>query len=248
MKKSIVFSSALLMLMPLLNTVQAESAADNTTHVEDKKAQLRGFWVETSGHGVLAIDGDLATLSAKGDLSLNELYKVEVKGDELSFIPAEGSKKFNKTMTTQVDWDKQSFSLNRGRYQFVPAPTILPAELDGYWYEETEIRGTLEVRAMEYKNGATSYDFHWWEVNPAYGSYQKGLDEDVPMQIVNGFVFINPKASDEYVHYALRREGDTIYYVDSNGATWSETKTETLKAYQPPKGYKELKGWMTEQN
>lgn len=248
MKKSIVFSSALLMLMPLLNPVQAESAADNTTHVEDKKAQLRGFWVETSGHGVLAIDGDLATLSAKGDLSLNELYKVEVKGNELSFIPAEGSKKFNKTMTTQVDWDKQSFSLNRGRYQFVPAPTIQSAELDGYWYEETETRGKLEVRAMEYKNGATSYDFHWWEVNPAYGSYQKGLDEDVPMQIVNGFVFINPKASDEYVHYALRREGDTIYYVDSNGATWSETKTETLKAYQPPKGYKELKGWMTEQN
>jgi hypothetical protein len=248
MKKSIFFSSALLMLMPLLNIVQAESAADTTTQVEAKKAQLRGFWVETSGHGVLAIDGDLATLSSKGDLSLDELYNVEVNGTELTLTPAEGSKKFNKTMTTTIDWDKQTFSLNRGRYQFVPAPTIQPSELDGYWYEETKIRGTLEIRAMEYKNGATSYDFHWWEVNPAYGTYQKGLDEDVPMQIVNGFVFINPKASDEYVHYALRREGDTIYYVDSNGATWSETKTETLKAYQPPKGYKELKGWMTQQN
>jgi hypothetical protein len=248
MKKSIFFSSALLMLMPLLNIVQAESAADTTTQVEAKKAQLRGFWVETSGHGVLAIDGDLATLSSKGDLSLDELYNVEVNGTELTLTPAEGSKKFNKTMTTTIDWDKQTFSLNRGRYRFVPAPTIQPSELDGYWYEETKIRGTLEIRAMEYKNGATSYDFHWWEVNPAYGTYQKGLDEDVPMQIVNGFVFINPKASDEYVHYALRREGDTIYYVDSNGATWSETKTETLKAYQPPKGYKELKGWMTQQN
>ena len=57
---------------------------------------------------------------------------------------------------------------------------------------------------------------------------------------VNGFVFTNPNLSDAYRHYAIKREGNTIYYVDSNGATWSETKTKTLKQYQPPKGYRDM--------
>jgi hypothetical protein len=239
-------SAALLMLLPMMPAVHAETVKDATeTASKPKLERLKGFWVEKSGHGVLAIDGDLATLSPKGDLNLDNLYNVELNGDELTLTPADGSKKFNKPMTTTVDWEGETFSLKRGRYQFVPAPNIKASELDGYWYEETKIRDTLEVRAMEYKNNASSYDFHWWEVNPAYGSYQKGLDEDVPMQITNGFVFSNPKAGDDYLHYAIKREGDTIYYVDTNGAQWSETKTETLKKYQPPKGYKELKDWMT---
>lgn len=243
MKKGFkLLAAAIVTLMPLGNITLAEAGQSQA-----KAEQINGFWVETSGHGVLAIDGDMATFSAKGDLNLEKLYNVELKGNALTLTPAKGSNKFNKTMTTTIDWDKPVLSLNRDRYKFIPAPQIKPEELDGYWYEETETGNTLEVRAMEYKDQASRYDFHWWEVNPGYGSYQKGLDEDVPMKIVNGFVFTNPKASDDYLHYAIKRDGDTIYYVDSNGATWSETKTETLREYQPPKGFREMKDWMTGQ-
>ncbi len=205
-----------------------------------ERNNLNGFWVETSGRGVLAIDGDIATFSPKGDLKAEDRYRVEQNGNDVTLTPGKSSVTFHKTMTTTIDWNKPVLSLKHNRYTFVPAPEIKAAELDGYWVEKSKTGNTLEIRAMEYKDQASRYDFYWWKVNNAYASYQQGVDEDVLLKIVNGFVFTNPNLSDAYRHYAIKREGETIYYVDSNGATWSETKTKTLKQYQPPKGYRDM--------
>lgn len=205
-----------------------------------EKNDLNGFWVETTGRGVLAIDGDIATFSPKGDLSADDRYSVTFKGNELTLRPSKDSSTFKKAVTTTIDWNKPVLSLKQNRYTFIPAPEIEAAELDGSWEEETKKGNTLEIRAMQYKKQASRYDFYWWKVNNAYASYQEGMDEDVPLKIVNGFVFTNPNLSDAYLHYAIKHEGNTIYYVDSNGATWSETKTKTLREYQPPKGFRDM--------
>ncbi len=204
------------------------------------KNNLNGFWVETSGRGVLAIDDDIATFSSKGDLNADDRYKVELNGNKVRMLPSRNSVTFKKAQTTTVDWNEPVLKLKHNRYTFIPAPDIKAAELDGYWAEETKRGNTLEIRAIQYKNQASQYDFYWWKVNTGYASYQQGMDDDVPLDIVNGFVFTNPKLSDAYRHYAIKREGDTIYYVDSNGASWSETKTKTLREYQPPKGFRDL--------
>jgi hypothetical protein len=207
---------------------------------QKERKDLNGYWVETSGRGVLAIDGDMATFSPKGDLKADDRYQVELNGNKFTLTPNKDSVTFNKAMTTTIDWNEPVLSLNNNRYTFIPAPEIKAAELDGYWAEETKKGNTLEIRAMQYKNQASRYDFYWWKVNTGYASYQQGVDKDVPLNIVNGFVFTNPNLSDAYLHYAIKRQGDTIYYVDSNGARWSETKTKKLKAYQPPKGFRDM--------
>ncbi|KKM61965.1 hypothetical protein LCGC14_1526450 [marine sediment metagenome] len=204
------------------------------------KNNLNGFWVETSGRGVLAINGDIATFSSKGDLQSEDRYLIEQNGNEVTLTPGKNSVTFHQSMTTTIDRNKPVLSLKHNRYKFVPAPEIRAAELDGYWAEESKTGNTLEIRAMQYKDQASRYDFYWWKVNNGYASFQQGVDEDVPLKIVNGFIFTNPNVSDVYRHYAIKREDDTIYYVDSNGATWSETKTKTLKQYQPPKGFRDM--------
>jgi hypothetical protein len=207
---------------------------------QKERKDLNGYWVETSGRGVLAIEGDTATFSPKGDWQADDRYKAELNGNKFTLTPNKDSVTFHKAMTTTIDWNEPVLSLNNNRYRFIPAPEIKAAELDGYWAEETKKGNTLEIRAMQYKNQASRYDFYWWKVNTGYASYQQGVDKDVPLNIVNGFVFTNPNLSDAYLHYAIKRQGDTIYYVDSNGARWSETKTKKLKAYQPPKGFRDM--------
>ena len=216
------------------------AVSHNVFAESQKERNLNGFWVEISGRGVLVIDGDMATFSTTGDLKADDRYQVELNGNEFTLLRSKNSSTFNKAMTATIDWNEPVLSFNNNRYRFIPAPEIKAAELDGYWAEETKKGNTLEIRAMQYKNQASRYDFYWWKVNTGYASYQHGVDKDVPLNIVNGFVFTNPNLSDAYRHYAIKREGDTIYYVDSNGARWSETKTNTLRDYQPPKGFRDM--------
>ncbi len=247
-KTAILIPSALLMLtMPMIATVQADTSSQSATTISQNQQQnLQGHWVDTSGRGVLTFDNGIAFLSPTGEADPQNTYQVELSGDgQLTMTPAEGSKASNKTIETQVDWQKQSFSFKNGLYNFVRPPQISEQELDGYWHEEADMQGAKHIRAMEYKNNASSYDYHWWRVTPALGTFQKGVDRDVSLKMQHGFVFTDPKSSSPYVHYAIKKDGDTIHYVDRNGATWSETKTDSLYVYEVPKGYKEMKDWMT---
>lgn len=247
-KSAILIPSTLLMLiMPMMASVQAEiSPLSPTTISQNQQQSLHGHWVDTSGRGVLTFENGLAFFSPTGKAEPENTYQVELSGNnQLTMTPTEGSKKTNKTITTEVDWNKQTFSFNNGLYNFVRPPQIKEQELDGYWYEEADMQGAKHIRAMEYKNNASSYDYHWWRATPVLGTFQKGVDRDVSLKLQHGFVFTDPKSSSPYVHYAIKKDGDTIYYVDRNGATWSETKTEDLYVYDVPKGYKEMKDWMT---
>jgi|TARA_R110000851_G_scaffold118089_1_gene245283 hypothetical protein len=249
MKKSVILIPAalLVLIMPMMAGVQADTSSQSATTISQNYQQsLQGHWVDTSGRGVLTFDNGTAFLSPTGAADPKNTYQVELSADDqLTMRPAEGSNKANKTITTEVDWQKQSFSFKNGLYNFVRPPQISPKELDGYWHEEADMQGAKHIRAMEYKDNATSYDYYWWRVTQALGTFQKGVDRDVPLKVQHGFVFTDPKSSSPYVHYAIKKEGDTIYYVDRNGATWSETKTDTLYVYEVPKGFKEMKDWMT---
>lgn len=249
MKKSVILipSALVVLIMPMMAGVQADTSSQSATTISQNHQQhLQGHWVDTSGRGVLTFDNGTAFLSPTGEADPKNTYQVELSADDqLTMRPAEGSNIANKTITTEVDWQKQSFSFKNGLYNFVRPPQISAKELDGYWHEEADMQGAKHIRAMEYKDNATSYDYYWWRVTQALGTFQKGVDRDVPLKVQNGFVFTDPKSSSPYVHYAIKKEGDTIYYVDRNGATWSETKTDTLYVYEVPKGFKEMKDWMT---
>jgi hypothetical protein len=249
MKKSVILvpSTLLMLIMPMMASVQADTSSQSAATISQNQQQnLQGQWVDTSGRGVLTFDNGMAFLSDTGDIDPFNTYKVALSADgQLTLTPAEGSKATNRTIETQVDWQKQSFSFNNGLYNFVRPPQITEQELDGYWHEEADTQGAKHIRAMEYKNNASSYDYHWWRVTPALGTFQKGVDRDVSLKLSHGFVFTDPGSSSNYVHYAIKKDGDTIHYVDRNGATWSETKTDSLYVYEVPKGYKEMKDWMT---
>lgn len=238
---------ALLMGLPLMYNVQADTASQTATTMSQSKQQsLQGYWVDVSGRGVLNFVDDVATLSATGEADPQNTYQVELATNgQLTMAPAEGSKVSNRAINTQVDWQKQTFSFNNGLYEFVRPPQITAEELDGYWYEEANMQGAKHIRAMEYKDNASSYDYYWWRVTEALGTYQKGVDRDVPLKMQHGFVFTDPTSNSPYMHYAIKKEDDTIYYVDRNGAMWSESKTDSLYEYEVPKGYKEMKEWMT---
>jgi len=246
-KTGILFPlAALLLTMPMMASVQAETASQSATINQNNQQTLQGHWVDTSGRGVLTFENGMAFLSPTGEADPQNTYQVELSSKgQLTMTPAEGSKVSNKTIQTQVDWQKQTFSFNNGLYEFVRPPQITEQELDGYWFEAANMQGAKHIRAMEYKNNATSYDYYWWRVTEALGTFQKGVDRDVSLKMQHGFVFTDPDSNSPYVHYAIKKEGETIYYVDRNGATWSETKTDSLYVYEVPKGYKEMKDWMT---
>ncbi|HEC74441.1 MAG TPA: hypothetical protein ENI26_08720, partial [Methylophaga aminisulfidivorans] len=67
------------------------------------KNNLNGFWVETSGRGVLAINGDIATFSSKGDLQSEDRYLIEQNGNEVTLTPGKNSVTFHQSMTTTID-------------------------------------------------------------------------------------------------------------------------------------------------
>lgn len=247
MKKSVILipSVMLMLIMPMIATVQADpSTSPAAASQQTPQQNLQGFWVDTSGRGVLTVADGVATISALGEADPQNTYQVELTaGNQLTLTPAPGSKTANKTINTQVNWQQQT--INFGLYKFVRPPQISETMLDGYWHEEAEMQGAKHIRAIEYKENASRYDYYWWRVTPALGTFQKGVDRDVALQITDGFIFTDPGSSSGYVHYAIQQDGDTIFYVDRNGATWSETKTDSLYAYEIPKGYKEMKDWMT---
>lgn len=247
-KAGILFPvAALLLSMPMMASVQADTSSQSaTTMSQNNQQNLQGLWVDTSGRGVLTFENGTAFLSPTGEADPQNTYEVKLADDgQLTLTPAEGSKASNRTINTQVDWQKQTFSFNNGLYEFVRPPQITAQELDGYWHEEANMQGAKHIRAMEYKNNASSYDYYWWRVTKALGTYQKGVDRDVSLKMQHGFVFTDPTSNSNYVHYAIKKDGDTIHYVDRNGATWTETKTDSLYVYEVPKGYKEMKDWMT---
>lgn len=248
-KSGILFPvAALLLSMPMMTSVQADTAsAAAATISQDQQHNLQGQWVDTSGRGVLTFENGMAFFSPTGEADPQNTYQVELTdSNQLTMTPTQGSKKTNKTIATEIDWDKQTFSFNNGLYNFVQPPQISGQTLDGYWYEEADTQGAKHIRAMEYKNNASSYDYYWWRVTPVLGTYQKGVDRDVSLKVQHGFVFTDPTSSSPYVHYAIKKDGDTIHYVDRNGATWTETKTDKLYEYEVPKGFKEMKDWMTQ--
>lgn len=245
-KPAMLIPSAILMLiMPMVATVQADTSASSATTISQRTQQnLQGLWVDASGRGVLNFADGLATISATGEADPQNTYQVELTaGNQLTMTPAEDSKAANKTINTQVNWQQQTISF--GLYKFVRPPQISETMLEGYWHEEADMQGAKHIRAIEYKENAAHYDYYWWRVMPAMGTFQKGVDRDVALQVTHGFIFTDPKSSSDYVHYAIKQDGDTIFYVDRNGATWSETKTDSLYTYDVPKGYKEMKDWMS---
>lgn len=239
--------AALLLSMPMMAAAQPETSTASTTEIgQTRQHSLEGQWVDTSGRGVLTFDNGVAFFSPTGEADPENTYRVALtNNNQLTMTPTEGSKKTNKIITTEIDWNKQTFQFNNGLYNFVRPPQIAEQELDGYWFEEADTQGAKHIRALEYKNNASSYDYYWWRVTPALGTYQKGVDRDVSLKMHHGFVFTDPTSSSPYVHYAIKKEGDTIHYVDRNGATWTETRTDALYQYDVPKGFKEMKDWMT---
>lgn len=237
---------AFMMSSPLLSYVQAETVSESAiTSSQNTQQIMEGYWVEVSGRGVLNVVDGVASLSSTGEVDPKNIYRLALADDgNLTMTPTEGSKVTNKTINTQVDWQAETFSYGNGLYEFVRPPQVTTEMLDGYWHEEAKVQGVTHIRAMEYKNNASSYDYYWWQVTNGLGTYQKGVDRDVALNMKYGFIFTDPKSNSGYVHYAIKKEADTIHYVDRNGATWSETKTNSLYSYEIPKGYKELKAWM----
>ena len=144
MKKSVTLipSALLVLIMPMLAGVQADTSSQSAATIrQNHKQSLEGHWVDTSGRGVLTFDNGIAFLSPTGEADPQNTYQVELSADDqLTMIPAEGSKKTNKTITTEVDWQKQSFSFKNGLYNFVRPPQISAQELNGYWHEEADMQ------------------------------------------------------------------------------------------------------------
>ncbi|AFJ02280.1 hypothetical protein Q7C_1125 [Methylophaga frappieri] len=201
---------------------------------------LSGQWVDNSGRGALAISGDKATFTSSTDWGREQVYELSLQDNDVLLLTptTEG-----KTIEAKVDWDNQSVSYQRNKFHFTPAPNIRPEQLDGYWFEEAERGGTKHIRSVEYKDGGTRYDYYSWQVNPGYGTYSHNVDRNVVLQVDRGFIFRGPESSSAYVHYAVRVEDDTIHYVDRNGATWTETRTETLYQYDVPKGFRNMQDY-----
>lgn len=243
-KKQIV-TALCLFLMPVMSVIHAEPVQT----VENKKSHqqqtdLDGYWVDLSGRGVLKIDNKTATFSVDGEANPSDHYLLTQKQQQLMLMPAPGSNEFNKPVKVTLNDENPSLQLKRGikQYHFVPAPNITPVLLNGYWYAENNEKGDKNIRAIHYKNNASIYDYYWWRVSPGFGTYQTHIDKNVPLEIKHGFILTAPGANNDFLVYATKQEGDTIEYVDSNGDSWSESRTDSLYQFTPPEGFKELKG------
>lgn len=119
--------AALLLSMPMMANAQPETSAASTTEIgQTRQHSLEGQWVDTSGRGVLTFDNGVAFFSPTGEADPENTYQVALtNNNQLTMTPTEGSKKTNKIITTEIDWNKQTFQFNNGLYNFVRPPRLL---------------------------------------------------------------------------------------------------------------------------